>query len=108
MPVHLLNPISVLAPCRNQDEGRLEALHHPFTAPKAEDVAGGGDLRTARAQAYDLVLNGTEIGGGGAGHTPCSNTLEWSPKPCCSRNGQGCEGPWWTLMLTLALCGHNM
>ncbi len=49
--------------CRNQDEGRLEALHHPFTAPNAADVAGGGDIRTARAQAYDLVLNGTEIGG---------------------------------------------
>ena len=48
---------------RNQDEGRLEALHHPFTAPNAADVAGGGDIRTARAQAYDLVLNGTEIGG---------------------------------------------
>jgi aspartyl-tRNA synthetase len=39
----------------------LEALHHPFTAPKPEDLA---DLRTARAQAYDMVLNGTEIGGG--------------------------------------------
>ena len=53
--------------CRNQDEGRLEALHHPFTAPNAADVAGGGDIRTARAQAYDLVLNGTEIGGEGDG-----------------------------------------
>lgn len=41
----------------------MEALHHPFTAPKAEDLAGGGDFRTAHAQAYDLVLNGTEIGG---------------------------------------------
>jgi aspartyl-tRNA synthetase len=45
----------------NADENRLEALHHPFTSPKAEDVA---DLRTARAQAYDMVLNGTELGGG--------------------------------------------
>lgn len=45
----------------NADEKRLEALHHPFTAPNPEDL---GDLKTARAQAYDLVYNGLEIGGG--------------------------------------------
>ncbi len=45
----------------NADEQRLEALHHPFTAPNPEDI---GDLKTARAVAYDLVLNGYEIGGG--------------------------------------------
>jgi len=43
----------------NADEKRLEALHHPFTAPIRMD-----DLKTARAQAYDLVFNGLEIGGG--------------------------------------------
>lgn len=45
----------------NEDEKRFEALHHPFTAPNPEDI---NDLKNARAQAYDLVLNGTEIGGG--------------------------------------------
>jgi len=45
----------------NADEKRLEALHHPFTAPFAEDRE---DLKTARAQAYDLVFNGFEVGGG--------------------------------------------
>jgi aspartyl-tRNA synthetase len=45
----------------NADEKRLEALHHPFTAPHPADLA---DLKTARAQAYDMVLNGTELGGG--------------------------------------------
>ena len=45
----------------NADEKRLEALHHPFTAPFPEDI---DDLATARAQAYDLVYNGLEIGGG--------------------------------------------
>ncbi len=45
----------------NADEKRLEALHHPFTAPYPEDAH---DLKTARAQAYDLVFNGFEIGGG--------------------------------------------
>lgn len=45
----------------NADEKRLEALHHPFTAPFPDDAA---DLKTARAQAYDLVFNGFEIGGG--------------------------------------------
>ncbi|RMF20837.1 MAG: aspartate--tRNA ligase [Cyanobacteria bacterium J083] len=45
----------------NKDEKRLEALHHPFTAPYPEDI---DDLKTARAQAYDLVYNGVEVGGG--------------------------------------------
>ena len=45
----------------NADEKRLEALHHPFTAPNPEDL---DDLPNARAVAYDMVLNGTEIGGG--------------------------------------------
>ncbi|MGK7888411.1 MAG: aspartate--tRNA ligase [Leptolyngbyaceae cyanobacterium] len=45
----------------NADEKRYEALHHPFTAPYPEDQA---DLTTARAQAYDIVFNGFEIGGG--------------------------------------------
>ncbi|MDY6897273.1 MAG: aspartate--tRNA ligase [Cyanobacteriota bacterium] len=45
----------------NADQKRLEALHHPFTAPHPDDL---DDLKTARAQAYDLVFNGFEIGGG--------------------------------------------
>ncbi len=45
----------------NAEEKRYEALHHPFTAPYPEDI---DDLTTARAQAYDLVYNGIEIGGG--------------------------------------------
>lgn len=45
----------------NADEKRLEALHHPFTAPHPDDV---NDLKTARAKAYDLVFNGVEAGGG--------------------------------------------
>jgi aspartyl-tRNA synthetase len=45
----------------NAGEKRLEALHHPFTAPHPDDIE---DLKTARAQAYDLVLNGFEVGGG--------------------------------------------
>ena len=49
---------------RNEEEGRLEALHHPFTAPNQDDVARGGDITNARAVAYDLVYNGVEVGGG--------------------------------------------
>jgi aspartyl-tRNA synthetase len=45
----------------NDEEKRLEALHHPFTAPYPDDI---NDLSQARAQAYDIVLNGYEIGGG--------------------------------------------
>ena len=45
----------------NADEKRFEALHHPFTAPHPDDL---DNLKTARAQAYDLVMNGIELGGG--------------------------------------------
>ena len=53
----------------NADENRLEALHHPFCAPNAEDLGSdparwADTLPKARAQAYDLVLNGLELGGG--------------------------------------------
>ena len=47
------------------DEGRLVSVHHPFTAPKPEDVPLlDSDPEKVRAQAYDIVLNGTELGGG--------------------------------------------
>ncbi|KAG6652666.1 aspartate--tRNA ligase, chloroplastic/mitochondrial-like [Carya illinoinensis] len=45
----------------NDSEQRLEALHHPFTAPNPEDM---NDVASARALAYDMVYNGVEIGGG--------------------------------------------
>ena len=53
----------------NTDENRLEALHHPFCAPNTTDLGDKAEnwaktLPTARAQAYDLVLNGLELGGG--------------------------------------------
>ena len=53
----------------NADEHRLEALHHPFCAPNSNDLgsdpaAWTDTLPGARAQAYDLVLNGLELGGG--------------------------------------------
>ena len=45
----------------NKEDQRLEALHHPFCAPHPADV---DNLPQARAQAYDLVLNGLEVAGG--------------------------------------------
>jgi aspartyl-tRNA synthetase len=49
----------------NGDEKRLDALHHPFTAPTEEDLLKlDSDPLEVRSQAYDLVWNGTEIGGG--------------------------------------------
>ncbi|MEL6122079.1 MAG: aspartate--tRNA ligase [Bacteroidota bacterium] len=53
----------------DEDAGRFHAMHHPFTAPKKEDedrmLAGDHDtMKALRADAYDLVINGSEIGGG--------------------------------------------
>jgi aspartyl-tRNA synthetase len=49
----------------DEDEGRWSAVHHPFTAPMDEDVSFvESDPGRCRAKAYDLVLNGNEIGGG--------------------------------------------
>lgn len=53
----------------DEDAERFHAMHHPFTSPKKEDIARmlNGDhetMKSLKADAYDLVINGAEIGGG--------------------------------------------
>jgi aspartyl-tRNA synthetase len=53
----------------DEDAGRFFAMHHPFTSPKPDDIVkmesdDHAVLKSIRADAYDLVLNGVEIGGG--------------------------------------------
>lgn len=50
----------------NEDDQRFYAMHHPFTAPNPEDYPEklDTDPGAVRANAYDLVINGTEVGGG--------------------------------------------
>lgn len=51
----------------NEEENRWDAMHHPFTAPMDEDLehfAKNENLGKVRAKAYDMVLNGYEVGGG--------------------------------------------
>ena len=53
----------------NEEDGRFYAMHHPFTAPRDEDIdafikGDKEDLKKIRAKAYDLVCNGMELGGG--------------------------------------------
>ena len=49
----------------SEEEGRLMAMHHPFTAPKPEDIPLlDTDPASVRANAYDMVINGVEVGGG--------------------------------------------
>ena len=49
----------------SEEEGRLMAMHHPFTHPKDEDIPLlDTDPAAVRADAYDMVVNGVEVGGG--------------------------------------------
>ena len=49
----------------SEEEKRWKAMHHPFTAPRDEDIAYlSSDPGRVKANAYDMVLNGVEIGGG--------------------------------------------
>lgn len=49
----------------NDEDKRFQACHHPFTSPQVASVEGlSGEPAKIKAKAYDLVLNGTEIGGG--------------------------------------------
>jgi aspartyl-tRNA synthetase len=51
---------------RSEEENKWNAVHHPFTRPKAEDVPllDAQKYGEVRAEAYDVVLNGVEVGGG--------------------------------------------
>jgi aspartyl-tRNA synthetase len=50
---------------RNEEKGKWDACHHPFTSAKPEDIhLLDTQPGLVRAQAYDLVINGTEVGGG--------------------------------------------
>ncbi len=57
----------------SDEEGRYMAMHHPFTSPNLEDMdkLRNGDLGHVNSIAYDIVYNGTELGGGSVRiHTP--------------------------------------
>jgi aspartyl-tRNA synthetase len=49
----------------SEEDGRFYAMHHPFTSPKPEDIyLFDSDPGSVRANAYDMVINGVEVGGG--------------------------------------------
>ena len=49
----------------DEEQGRFMAMHHPFTSPKPEDIhLLDTDTGAVRANAYDMIINGVEVGGG--------------------------------------------
>ncbi len=64
----------------DEEEGTYKAMHHPFTAPMEEDIPLlDTDTGAVRSRAYDIVINGTEIGGGSIRiSTPEMQTLMFS------------------------------
>ncbi|MCA6073046.1 MAG: aspartate--tRNA ligase [Endomicrobium sp.] len=48
----------------DKEEQRWQSLHHPFTSPKDSDSLTKENVRTTKARAYDVILNGIELGGG--------------------------------------------
>jgi len=48
----------------DKEEHRWQALHHPFTSPKDDEVLTVENAGNIKAKAYDIVLNGVELGGG--------------------------------------------
>ena len=78
----------------NADENRWDAVHHPFTAPKPEDIALlDSDPGRAKANAYDLVCNGYETAGGSIRihqrdvQTKLFGLLNYSPEDAQERFG---------------------
>jgi aspartyl-tRNA synthetase len=73
----------------SEEEERWVSVHHPFTSPAADDLS----LETARARAYDVVVNGVELGGGSIRiHRPevqrkVFETLGFSPQEAEERFG---------------------
>ena len=65
----------------SDEEGRWVANHHPFSAPATDDL----DPKTAKAKAYDLVLNGFEVGGGSI-RTPSARGPEEGVRGARSRS----------------------
>ena len=76
-----------------EDEKRCEFMHHPFTAPLESDAAPArvAIRGSARARAYDLVLNGSEIGGGSIRiHDQALQRLHLQAARHLGRGGAGC------------------
>ena len=83
----------------NEDEGRYQAMHHPFTAPMDEDIQYlDSEPEKVRAKAYDIVINGCEAGGGSiriynsALQQKMFNTLGFTEEQAWARFGFLLEG----------------
>src|SRR5690606_29444844 len=91
----------------DEESGRYHAMHHPFTSPKPEDMnLLETDPGKVRANAYDMVLNGNEIGGGSIRiHDKATQarmfkllgfTDEQAVRSEERRVGKACRARWWS------------
>ena len=87
----------------SDEQNRFLAMHHPFTMPMEEDIKyiDSNELGKVRAKAYDIVLNGSEIGGGSVRTVSythldvykrqCQTSCQSACKTSCTVGNQTCE-----------------
>ena len=94
-------------PMFEENNGKLDALHHPFTAPQTDDAEALKAAPTeCLSRAYDMVINGYEVGGGSIRiHDPKMQSMVFS---LLGISGQEADEKFWVFIKCIAIrCAHS-